>query len=492
MGAATTLRLTRRATEFSKTFIAVILSSEIDGDRGARPARTCCTFPLFGTSLSAPFMRTFSSACGALLAFILSSFVSQAADNADAVRAMQAARDAAAALEAKDFATAVGKLETAVELRPDFPQVLLDLAQAYVGAERPDDAVATLQRYAKLGLHSPIDKAAEFAPLRGRKDFQDVVKQVAANLHPKGKGDIGFTLRDVTGLIEGIAWRQKSGQFYFSDVHHRAVWTREKEGALKRFTPEGDELLGVFGLAVDEANGILWAASAAVPAMRGFTPELSGTAALAEIDLETGAIRRTIPLPRVANSESTHVLSDLALAPDGSVYLIDSGMPIVWRLAAGGQALERFAESPEFFALQGIAVLPSGIVLIADQINGVLQLDPSRRTVRRLDAPADTTLIEIKALAATEERVLAVQTDVRPIRILGLEVEPSGESISTVTVLESGHIAMGAPSLGCIGTDGDFFFIGNAGWSRFQDSEAKPTTPRQVPIFRTKLAKPKK
>jgi hypothetical protein len=51
---------------------------------------------------------------------------------------------------------------------------------------------------------------------------------------------------------------------------------------------------------------------------------------------------------------------------------------------------------------------------------------------------------------------------------------------------------MGDPSLGCIGTEGHFYFIGNAGWSRFTDSESKPTAPRQVPIFRTKLAQPKK
>ncbi|MGH7945656.1 MAG: tetratricopeptide repeat protein [Opitutaceae bacterium] len=437
-------------------------------------------------------MRVFSPLRCVLLALSFARLC-PAADNADAVRAMQAAREGAAAMETKDFSTAVGKLEASVELRPDFPQLLLDLAQAQVGAERLDDAVVTLQRYAKLGLHSAIDKADEYAPLRSRKDFLAVAKQVAANLHPKGKGEIGFTLRDVTGLIEGIAWREKSGEFYFSDVHHRTVWTRNKDGTLKRFTPEGDELLGVFGLAVDEANGILWAATAAVPAMRGYSPELAGTAALAEIDLQTGTVRRSIPVPRIASSEATHVLSDVALASDGTVYVVDRGMPVVWRLPPGGQALERFAESPEFFGLQGIAVLPSGAALLADQVNGILRLDLSRGSVVRLDAPPDTTLIEIKGLAtAADGRVLALQTDLRPSRVLSLELDPSAESVSGVTVVESGHLAMGVPSLGCIGTDGDLFFIGNAGWSRFSDSDAQATPPRQVPIFRSKLAGPKK
>jgi sugar lactone lactonase YvrE len=350
-----------------------------------------------------------------------------------------------------------------------------------------------LRRHAKLGLNSPVDKAPEFAALRARKDFQEVTKQLAANLHPKGSGEIAFTLRDVTGLIEGIAWRQKTGEFYFSDVHHRAVWVRNKDGTLRRFTPEGDELLGVFGIAADESNGILWAATAAVAAMRGFAPEAAGEAALAEIDLETGAIRRILPVPRMRGAEAGHVLSDVAVGVDGSVYVTDSGMPVVWRLPAGGNALERFSESAEFFMLQGIASVPSGAVVLADQINGLLRMDPARGTVQRLEAPADTTLVEIKGLAVSSEgKILAIQTDLRPSRVLEIELDPSAEGIAAVGVVESGHIAMGAPSLGCIATDGDFHFIGNAGWSRFTDSDAKPTAPRQVPVFRTKLSKPKK
>ena len=78
-----------------------------------------------------------------------------------------------------------------------------------------------------------------FAALRPRKEFQAVVKKLAANLYPKGSGEVAFTLRDVTGLIEGIAWREKTGEFYFGDVNGRAVWVRGKDGSLRRFTPEG-------------------------------------------------------------------------------------------------------------------------------------------------------------------------------------------------------------------------------------------------------------
>jgi sugar lactone lactonase YvrE len=416
-----------------------------------------------------------------------------AAETPSAVQAMKLAREGATAAEAKDSATYLAKMEAAAALRPDFPRILVNLAAAQVAAERPDDALATLDRLAALGMNSPVEKSDDFAALRSRKEFQAVVKKLTLNTYPKGEGELGFSLRDVTGLLEGIAWREKSDQFYFGDVNQRAVWVRKKDGSLQRFTPEGDELFGVFGLAVDESNGALWAATSAVPAMRGFTPDQDGTAALAELDLETGAVRRTIPVVRRPGDQHSHVLGDLALAGDGSVFVTDSGGPVLWRLAPGGAALEPFVEHPEFLSLQGIVILPGGIAILSDHANGLLRVDLASREVRRLESPPNTTLIGLDGLALSPEgHVFAIQNGLRPNRVLRLEFEGAAESIAAVVVVESAHMTMAAPSLGCFATGGDFFFIGNAGWTRFEDTGGKPSTPRTVPVFRTKQAPKKK
>ena len=416
------------------------------------------------------------------------------AAESDTVRAMRLARAAAASADAGDTAAYLAKMEEAVALRPDFPRMLVNLAAAQVANERPDDALATLGRLAALGLSSPVEKAEEFAALRPRKDFQALVKKLAANLHPQGAGEIAFSLRGVTGLIEGIAWRGKTGQFFFGDVNGRAVWVREgKEGVLRRFTPEGDELLGVFGLAVDEEAGVLWAATSAVPAMRGFAPDQDGTAALAEIDLGSGAVRRTIPIVRVAGDRESHVLGDLAVAADGAVFLTDSGGPTLWRLAPGGVALERFMESGEFLSLQGIVLVSADVAVVSDHANGLLRVDLAGRGVRRLEAPPDTSLVGLDGLAlAPDGKIFAVQNGLRPNRIVRLELEGIAEAVTSVTVLESGHITMAAPSLGCFAGDGDFLFIGNAGWTRFEDTGGEPSAPRSVPVFRVPSAPKKK
>lgn len=415
-----------------------------------------------------------------------------AADIPAATRARTLAREAAKAAEAQDHATYLAKMEEAVALRPDYPRMLVNLAAAQVASEKLEEAVATLERLAALGCYSPIDKADEFVPLRERADFKAVLKKIAANNAPRGAGEMAFPLREVTGLIEGIAWRASTGTFYFGDVNDRSVWVRgpkeAKDDKPRRLTPEGDELYGVFGLAIDEARGALWAATSAVSAMRGFTPDQDGTAALAEIDLESGAIRRVIPVVRQPGDQQSHVLGDLALGPDGTVYLPDSGAPIVWQLAPEASALTVLAESPELMSPQGAVVRPEkGVLVVSDYANGLLRIDLASRAVSRMEIPADTTLLGLDGLAlAPNGDVLAIQNGVRPNRVLQLKLDASAESVTDVKVLEAGHLQMAAPSLGCLGPGGDFHFIGNAGWTRFENTDAQPTAPRSVPIYKTK------
>lgn len=280
-----------------------------------------------------------------------------AAERPATASAIALAREAVAAAENQDFATYMAKMEDAVALRPDFPRLLVNLAAAQVANEKSDEAIGTLERLAALGLNSPVEKSEDFTELRERRDFQAVVRKLAGNLQARGPGHIAFTLREVTGLIEGIAWREKTGDFFFGDVNGRAVWRRGPDGTLHRLTGESDELFGVFGLAVDEARGALWAATSAVPAMRGFSPEMDGTAALVEIDLDSGTVRRVVPVVRRPGDRGSHVLGDLVVAADGSVFVTDSGAPLIWRLDSSG-ALEPLIESPEFMSLQGIVALP--------------------------------------------------------------------------------------------------------------------------------------
>jgi streptogramin lyase len=267
------------------------------------------------------------------------------------------------------------------------------------------------------------------------------------------------------------------------------VWVRTKDKKVRRFTTEDETLFGVFGLVVDEERAALWGATSAVPAMNGYTNELDGAAGLAEFDLETGAVRRVVRVP-ATNDHMTHVLGDLALAPDGAIFLPDSGAPTLWWLAPRAAELAVFAESPEFMSLQGVVVAPElNALFVADHANGLLRVDLTSRAVRRMESPPDTTLIGLDGLVrAPNGDLIAIQNGLKPARVLRLTIDPNGESVAAVKVIEGAHLNMPAPALGCIATGGDLFFIGIAGWSRFEGEEVKATAPRPVPVFKTKLA----
>jgi hypothetical protein len=147
------------------------------------------------------------------LALGLAPLAARSGEPSAAAEAMRLAREAAAAADAQDLPAYLAKMEAAAALRPDFPRILVNLAAAQLANEQADAALATLGRLAELGLHSPVEKSDEFAALRGRKEFKDVITRLAKNLEPKGEGEIAFTLPGMTGLIEGIAWREKTGDF---------------------------------------------------------------------------------------------------------------------------------------------------------------------------------------------------------------------------------------------------------------------------------------
>jgi sugar lactone lactonase YvrE len=408
---------------------------------------------------------------------------------APSVTARKYYRDASGALEDKNYEVALGLLEKAVALRPDHPRYLGALARLQALNDRPFDAIASLNRFARMGVFLDPREDESFASVQGYADFADVVQRLHANREPVGAGKLLFELPAMTGIIEGIAFRAKTGEYFFGDARHRCIWIRRPDGTVQRFSPADAGLLGVFGLTIDEARGSLWAATSAVPEMDGYGPADRNRAALVEFAFADGKIRRLAALPA---DGAGHLLGDLALGPDGTVYATDSLAPVVWRLPPGAAQPERWVESDEFQSLQGLAVVRDGkALLVSDYANGMFVIDLAARVVRSLAPPPDTTLVGIDGIAATPDgSVAAVQNGIEPRRVVRLWFDAAGRTVTKLEVLERGHPAMADPTLGVVAGD-RFVFIGNAGWDRFAPGgPADAAAPRAVPILITRLSTP--
>ncbi len=379
-------------------------------------------------------------------------------------RDLRAAADAAYAR--KDYAAAHDAYAAALALQPDSPRYLHNLAATAALSGNKQEALKTLQHLAALGIVTRVDTDRDFASLQGTPEFADLLRQFEANRAPHGAAEAIAELPGQTGIIEGIAWRERTGDLFLGDVHRRCVWRRDRAGTVTRFTVDDEELLGVFGLAIDEKRGALWAATSALPEMSGFMSALKGQAALAEFDLATGDLRRVLPVP---GDGRDHLLGDLVLAPDGTLYLTDSAAPIVWQFSPGDDALMKLVESPQFFSLQGLA-LGGHTLLVSDYANGLFTIDLGSLAIRALAPPAKATLLGIDGLVAVPGGVVAVQNGVTPQRILRLAFSTDTSAITRVDVLAAA--LPGLDDLTLIGPAGDHLaVVAGSGWEGFDPAK---------------------
>lgn len=288
-----------------------------------------------------------------------------------------------------------------------------------------------------------------------------------------------FTLPNATGILEGLAWRAATGDFFLGDVHHRCIWRRDPSGTLTRFSSPDDSLFGVFALSVDEPRHLLWAATSMLPEAENFTPADRGRAALVALDLDTGRVTHTYPLPA---DGTDHVLGDLLLAPEGAIYLTDSLTPVIWHLAPGGTQLERWLESPTFRSLQGLTLLADArSLLVSDYSHGLFAIDLATRAFHPLAALPDVSLRGIDGLLAVGSALLAVQNGTNPQRILRLTPSPNGTAITRVDPLLTSDSAFGDFTLLTL-VRGRPHVIANSGWA-LADPAKSPVIAAHTPAI---------
>jgi sugar lactone lactonase YvrE len=298
---------------------------------------------------------------------------------------------------------------------------------------------------------------------------------------------VDFALPDARGLIEGIAFRPKTGAYYFGDVHLRCVWLRTPDGRVTRFSAPDDRLLGVFRVAVDEARGALWVSMGALEQMDGFAAKHKGAGGLAELDLATGAVRRIVMAP---DDGAPHLLGDFVQIADGTVYATDTTSPVIWTLAMGSSALVPLV-TDGFKSLQGITLdADARGLFVTDYRVGVFHVDLATRAVRPLAVPAGADLRGLDTLLRTPDGALvAIFNATSRQRILRLALDDAAAAITAVDVLAADP-AMADATLGTL-VGGDLVFIGDGGWNRFEPGKVD-ASPRPVPVLKVPWAAPRR
>ncbi len=183
---------------------------------------------------------------------------------------------------------------------------------------------------------------------------------------------------------EGIALAP-DGTAYVGSLRQGAVW-RASAGAkaAEPFIPAGSNgLVSAVGLLADAARGLLWVCSSDP----GVSPRTgSAPPAVLAFDLAGGMPKARYELP------GGGFCNDMALGPDGSLYVTDSLNPRILRLPPGGQQLEDWLVHEAFrgegFSLNGLDFgADSQLYAVRYNSGQMFRIDPARRTVAEIALP---------------------------------------------------------------------------------------------------------
>jgi DNA-binding beta-propeller fold protein YncE len=396
------------------------------------------------------------------------------ADSAAVARAAWAR--AMSAFQRDDLTVARGEIDRAAQAWPAQPAYIW--AQAGL-AERARDATATqraLTRYADLGLGRDLHDSTlsqllgdAFPPLAARHD---------SNRAALTNSTSRPLLADSTFWPEGIDADPRTQRLYIASVRHRVVAEVLADGSSHElWARDRGDLAPVLGVRVDTARNSVWATTSGLRNVPGFDAADTAKASLLRFDLGSHTIVQRIDFPVIRGG---HVLGDLAIGPDGSVWIPDSQQPILYRLRPNATTLEEI-RSPLFYSLQGAAPTPDGKWLyVADYSLGLLRMNIATGAIALLSSPDNATVVGCDGIVWYEGSIIAVQNGVSPARIIRIVPDALHDRLLRIDVLDRNVAVADEPTIGTL-LAGEFVYVANSQWTKFSDAgarnSARPLTP---------------
>jgi hypothetical protein len=169
----------------------------------------------------------------------------------------------------------------------------------------------------------------------------------------------------------GIA-RSQNGVLYVGSVLSGRILQINTAGEAQTFFEGNDDIFSVTSLRLDEPRHLLWGAS---PDVLGI-PQSNGKIVrrphrIFAIDSRSGEVRHIIPMPDGGFG------NDIALDPQGGVYVTDSLRPRIHYLSPGATRFQTWAEDDRFrtqlrFGLSGIVRTSDGVLFVTMYSDGRL------------------------------------------------------------------------------------------------------------------------
>ena len=274
---------------------------------------------------------------------------------------------------------------------------------------------------------------------------------------------------DSTFWPEAVDFDPRTRSWFVSSIRRGTILRIDSLGRAG-LVPVPVELRGgaAMGLRVDADRRVLWAAWSGLPQREGYVPADSEVAAILEIGIDDGRVRRRWNLPPAPGG---HVLGDLAIGPNADVFFTDSRQPELYRLRPGRDSLETIRDTL-FKSLQGVAPTPDGTTLyLADYSRGLLRLDLRTGVVSRLTTSDGKLLRGCDGLLWHRGGLVAIHNGVLPGHVVRVALDAAGRTISSTELVEVDPRIGDEPTVGTIVGD-ELVFVGTSQWEK-HDNEGR-------------------
>jgi len=389
-----------------------------------------------------------------------------------------------AALKAQDYAAAEVDAGKLLMLKPAYPRYEYELAVARAHQGKVDGSIAALDTLADMGVLIDVEQEPAFAPLKKAAAWPDLAAKFAELGKPVGHAAPAFHLDEPDFIPEGIARDPKTGDFFVGSAHLRKIM-RVHTGKATPFADQGAGLWSAMGMKVDSKSGSLWVATCALPETAGFDASLKGKSALLRFDLGTGQLIASYVPP----DTDEHQFNDVALGPDGSVYVAD-GSGGVYMLAGGARALKLLTPAGALHSAQGMVASADGKLLyISDYTGGLFAYRFKDTSLIHLTAADGIYSYYVDGLALHGRDLVATQNAANPQRLVYFRLDDSGLKIWGSQVLLASDPQVPEPTLFTLSGD-DLYLVANAQWSRFDDKGNLPSKDQLQQPLVVKVALP--
>lgn len=345
------------------------------------------------------------------------------------------------AYEAGEYVRYYGANIRMMNQRPYEPIYMKRVIEACALLERRRTAYHYMLKMQQQGLSYDLSEAPDAANIRTTELFDYLNDLMIEAGEPAGSAEPVVSFEREYGQPSALTWDSTREKFLVGTISQGAIVAVAANGSqdvLIRANIDNG-LWAIRGLHADAERNRLWVSTSAIPEYSQYSPVDEGRAALFEFELETLKQVNRFNLPM---DGLQHDLGTLAITDAGDVYVLDHATSVVYRKAAGGQALEPFVGSTDFNSVSALAVSNDNRRLyIADLYKGVLVVDPIEQSSVLLTGPETLNLGRINSLSFGDKKLYMIQTGIRPERLMQLELDDQGtaatEALPMASALES-------------------------------------------------------